>query len=214
MARKIVDLSSLRFDSSSKEECKKELETERWSDGFACPDCGNNKAYILKTRPVLQCTVKTCKKQTSATAGTQLHNCRKLTELWPILKDSQQNDTNLSKSVIAKAMDVSAETARRAARIIAVSFEKKQAKNDTFRTAKQSLTTPPVMAATEKMAANATGTSTLGKNAGVLCRKVLEKLKARKRMLLQTANEHLEAPAKMLDPILLLLFYRSMHLPT
>lgn len=215
MAIKIVDLSSLRFDSSSKAECKKELENERWIDGFVCPACGGSHAYVLTTRPALEC--KACGKQTSATAGTQFHNCRKIAEAWPVLRNAQQNDdTNPSKSVIAKVMNVSAETARRFTKIIAMSFKKRQSEQgDLAKKDKQSSIAPPAMAATKTgEVVKDVETSNSGRRAGVFCRRMLDKLRLKKQLLLDPDLENLGTPAQMLDPIWLLLLYRSMHLPT
>lgn len=45
----------------------------RWPDGFKCPTC-QSKGDLLKKRKVFEC--RSCRKQTSATAGTVFHKSR------------------------------------------------------------------------------------------------------------------------------------------
>ena len=46
----------------------------RWPGGFSCPACGCREATRLRTRPLWQC--RTCREQTSVTAGTALHRTK------------------------------------------------------------------------------------------------------------------------------------------
>ena len=52
----------------------------RWPDGFRCPTCGDAHSYLLAARDLLQC--RTCRRQTSVTAGTVLDRTRLPLPLW------------------------------------------------------------------------------------------------------------------------------------
>jgi hypothetical protein len=54
--------------------CFEFLFEKRWPDGFQCPRCNHNEAYLLKNRMLMQC--KSCKYQVSITAGTIFHKLR------------------------------------------------------------------------------------------------------------------------------------------
>lgn len=54
--------------------CLRYLVETRWPDGFRCPRCGSDSARLLDGRRVWQC--RSCRKQTSATAGTVLHRSK------------------------------------------------------------------------------------------------------------------------------------------
>ncbi len=53
------------------EACLRYLVETRWPDGFRCPRCGAERAYVLAARRLWECG--DCGRQTSATAGTVLH---------------------------------------------------------------------------------------------------------------------------------------------
>jgi transposase-like protein len=63
---------------AGEEACQKYLAACRWPDGFRCPSCGHQRAYVM-TR-VWQCTA--CRHQVSLTSGTILHNTRIPLALW------------------------------------------------------------------------------------------------------------------------------------
>ena len=63
---------------ASEEACQEYLAACRWPDGFKCPRCGNQRAYIM-TR-LWQCVG--CRHQVSLTSGTILHNTRVSLVLW------------------------------------------------------------------------------------------------------------------------------------
>lgn len=65
---------------ASEEDCRRYLVTCRWPDGFRCPRCGGGDAYGLAGRGLLQC--RSCRHQTSVTAGTVLHRARVPLRLW------------------------------------------------------------------------------------------------------------------------------------
>src|SRR2546430_13060857 len=55
---------------ASEEACQEYLAACRWPDGFKCPRCGNQRAYVM-TR-LWQCAG--CRHPVSLTSGTVLHN--------------------------------------------------------------------------------------------------------------------------------------------
>ncbi len=64
---------------SSEQECRKYLFELRWPDGFKCPDCLHEKAWIT-SRGLYHCAK--CSSETSVTAGTIFHDTRKPLRLW------------------------------------------------------------------------------------------------------------------------------------
>jgi transposase-like protein len=65
---------------ASEEDCRRYLVACRWPNGFRCPRCGGGNAYELAGRGLLQC--RSCRHQTSVTAGTVLHRARVPLRLW------------------------------------------------------------------------------------------------------------------------------------
>src|SRR5207344_408794 len=63
---------------ASEEACQEYLANCRWPDGFKCPRCGNQRAYVM-TR-LWQCAW--CRHQVSLTSGTILHNTRISLVIW------------------------------------------------------------------------------------------------------------------------------------
>ncbi len=65
---------------SDEESCRLYLEHLRWPEGFVCPSCGSKEAaWRIKTKLLL---CRTCRKKTSATAGTLFEGTRKPLRLW------------------------------------------------------------------------------------------------------------------------------------
>jgi len=60
--------------------CLRYLVETRWPDGFRCPGCGSDNARLIESRRVWQC--RSCRKQTSATAGTILHRTKLPLTTW------------------------------------------------------------------------------------------------------------------------------------
>ncbi len=53
----------------------------RWPDGFACPACGHDRAWQLRTKPwTYEC--RGCRRQTSVKAGTLLHASKLPLSVW------------------------------------------------------------------------------------------------------------------------------------
>jgi uncharacterized protein YchJ len=60
--------------------CRHYLTACRGPDGFCCPLCGDADSYALTTRDLLQC--RSCRHQTSVTAGTVLDRTRLPLSVW------------------------------------------------------------------------------------------------------------------------------------
>lgn len=61
-------------------DCLRYLIKRKWPDGFRCPRCGHNQAYLLEARRLYQC--RRCRHQTSVTANTIFHKTRKPLRDW------------------------------------------------------------------------------------------------------------------------------------
>lgn len=69
-----LGISRFREKYNSQEECLELLAKAKWSDGYVCRSCGNEKYCQGKTAFSRRCT--RCKKEESATANTIFHHCR------------------------------------------------------------------------------------------------------------------------------------------
>lgn len=72
-------LLSLEKRFQSEEDCLEYLAKIRWPDGFICPCCEGQEAWVTG-RGLFMC--KLCNRQTSVTAGTIFHRSRKPLPLW------------------------------------------------------------------------------------------------------------------------------------
>ena len=59
---------------STRQACFEELKRHRWPNGFVCPRCAHDQAYVLSRHTLHQC--RQCKHQTSVTAGTLFENTK------------------------------------------------------------------------------------------------------------------------------------------
>ncbi len=57
---------------NNEDACWKELFHQRFPQGFVCPKCGCTEYSFIRTRKVCQC--RSCRHQTSVTAGTVMHH--------------------------------------------------------------------------------------------------------------------------------------------
>lgn len=110
----IIDLSQLNFSGTNKKDCKSELQEVRWPDSFLCRACGHRKAYLLKKRLLFECANKQCRKQTSATAGTQFHGLRTIPEIWRVLRQERDRISELTRKEVQSLMCVTLKSAKRA----------------------------------------------------------------------------------------------------
>lgn len=60
--------------------CLEYLAASRWPDGYRCPACGGDRAWVLARRHLWQCVA--CGHQASVRAGTVLHGTRTPLPLW------------------------------------------------------------------------------------------------------------------------------------
>lgn len=69
-----------RFDNE--EACVRALVDAKWPNGFVCPKCEGREAYVIRSRrlPLFDC--KSCRHQTSATAGTVMEGSRTSLVKW------------------------------------------------------------------------------------------------------------------------------------
>ncbi len=61
-------------------DCLRYLIKRKWPDGFRCPHCGHDQAWLIPSRRKYQC--KNCNHQTTLTAHTIFHKTRKLLRDW------------------------------------------------------------------------------------------------------------------------------------
>jgi transposase-like protein len=61
-------------------DCMRYLIKRKWPDGFRCPRCGHDQAWLIPSRRKYQC--KACNHQTSLTAHTVFHKTRKPLRDW------------------------------------------------------------------------------------------------------------------------------------
>ena len=64
---------------ASEESCREYLTKLRWPDGFRCPRCGGDRAFVIRST-LFQCCE--CRHQTSVTAGTIFQDTRKPLRTW------------------------------------------------------------------------------------------------------------------------------------
>jgi len=60
--------------------CLDYLAASRWPEGFACPACGGQRAWVLERRHLWECSA--CSVQTSVTAGTVMHRTHTALRTW------------------------------------------------------------------------------------------------------------------------------------
>ena len=75
-----ISFKEFRTKFATEEDCRNYLFEERFPEGFVCPKCGGSEYYYLKKRRVCQC--KSCRRQTSVTAGTVMHRTHLPLTVW------------------------------------------------------------------------------------------------------------------------------------
>jgi len=65
---------------ATEEDCEAYLASWRWPKGFECPKCSYRGAWRIARRRLYQC--KSCRHQTSVTAGTALHRSKLPLRIW------------------------------------------------------------------------------------------------------------------------------------
>jgi transposase-like protein len=74
------NLRDFQQQFATEEACQHYLAACRWPNGFACPRCGQDRAYRLVRQRRWQCAA--CRYQVSLTAGTVLHNTKTPLTVW------------------------------------------------------------------------------------------------------------------------------------
>lgn len=82
MARPDFPRSIMEFQDSfaTEDGCLEYLAASRWPEGFVCPGCGGQRAWVLERRHLWECSA--CSLQTSVTAGTVMHRTRTPLRTW------------------------------------------------------------------------------------------------------------------------------------
>ena len=75
-----IDFFQFQKKFATENRCRQFLLKQRWKNGFSCPKCGHDDAYLIKSRLVFQC--KSCRHQVSATAGTIFHKTKTPLRKW------------------------------------------------------------------------------------------------------------------------------------
>jgi transposase-like protein/predicted RNA-binding Zn-ribbon protein involved in translation (DUF1610 family) len=74
-----TNLLDFEKNFNTEQKCREYFQALRWPDGFKCPKCGNNKAWVTK-RDLYHC--ENCGIQTSLFAGTIFQDTKKPLQLW------------------------------------------------------------------------------------------------------------------------------------
>lgn len=82
MARPSFPRSIMEFQERFADEaaCLDYLASSRWPDGYRCPACGGERAWVLERRHLWECAA--CHHQVSVTAGTVMHKTHTPLRLW------------------------------------------------------------------------------------------------------------------------------------
>ena len=107
MPKNYAGYSLIQFQKafSSNEACEKHLVEQRWKNGFACPQCGHDKAWYLTGRKLFDC--KTCRFQTSLTAGTIFHGTKTpLVKWYWLLYHMAMNKVGVSVSEMQRILEI------------------------------------------------------------------------------------------------------------
>ena len=89
--------------------CQQHLFSIRWPDGFCCPKCGHREYYKISKPLLFQC--KSCRHQTSLTAGTILHKTRTPLPVWFWALFLVAHDKRgISAVAVARELDVTYKT--------------------------------------------------------------------------------------------------------
>ena len=90
--------------------CSEYLMACRWPAGFACPRCGHAKGYRRAGRPAVECA--SCRRLTSATAGTVMHRSRMPLRSWILAAYLMTTDKRgISALQLSKQLGTTYETA-------------------------------------------------------------------------------------------------------
>lgn len=75
-----ISFKEFRTRYHTEEACREELFRQRFPEGFVCPKCGCKEFYAIRSRNICQC--RSCRHQTSVTAGTVMHRTHLSLTVW------------------------------------------------------------------------------------------------------------------------------------
>ena len=75
-----ITFKEFRHRYNSEDACRAELFRLRFPNGFVCPKCGCVEYYPIQGRNTCQC--RSCRHQTSVTAGTVMHRTHLPLTIW------------------------------------------------------------------------------------------------------------------------------------
>jgi transposase-like protein len=107
MPKKYAEYSLIEFQKkfSDNEACEKHLVEQRWENGFVCPQCGHDEAWYLTKRRLFDC--KSCRYQTSLTAGTIFHGTKiPLVKWYWLLYHMAMNKVGVSISEMQRILEI------------------------------------------------------------------------------------------------------------
>lgn len=105
-------LDAVRYYSDP-QVCFETMLAVKWPDGkVVCPKCGHDQVYIIRTRSLLQCKSKTCKKQFSVKVGTIFEESPLGLDKWFVAAWCIANAKNgISSLELGRALGVTQKTA-------------------------------------------------------------------------------------------------------
>ena len=80
MKQQAMKLEEWNKHFGTAEQCLEEVARHRWKDGFRCPTCGHDQAWVLKRHCIREC--RACRWQASPTAGTLFEHTRLPLNQW------------------------------------------------------------------------------------------------------------------------------------
>ena len=75
-----ISFKEFRTRYRTEEACREELFRQRFPEGFVCPKCGCKEFSVIRSRNLCQC--RSCRRQTSVTAGTVMHRTHLPLTVW------------------------------------------------------------------------------------------------------------------------------------
>lgn len=120
--------SAYEFDRvySSREACLAAVIKQCWPEGFQCPECGHDSFWMLKHRPVIQCSH--CQKQFNPLAGTMFTNTKlplqKLFKLCYLVVSSKAGISGLELARQSGVSEPTAELWKRKLRFVMANRDK------------------------------------------------------------------------------------------
>lgn len=108
-----VSLEQFCQHFATEEACAEYLFQTKWPNGFVCPRCGHQHAYVTGTRRLALYECRHCRHQTSLTAGTILEGSRTDLRKWLIAMFlvSRPADQGINAVELSKIIQVTYKTA-------------------------------------------------------------------------------------------------------